>query len=94
MEVKNDGIIVKLFIGSVITSRIRSLLNSNDKFEDLQIIPFQGKEYIGTFMSQTEPLIPEVLKEEENIKNNLSKYFPDLNTEILPMNIFSQIFLT
>jgi hypothetical protein len=96
-----DNISVRLFVGSPITARMKLLLTENDNWRcdnvdqttGLSMVHFQNKEYVGMFMKQLDPVVANFTKLEADIKEKLGYYCPDINTEILSMKIFSQVFL-
>lgn len=97
-----ERITIKLFIGCLLTPEIKLFLEQSKLWQQQRIgknaplttIHFKNKEYIGTFISQKQPSLAELQKQETTIKTLLAEYCPEFNTDTINTKIFSQVFLT
>lgn len=83
----------KLFIGTRITPDLKARLGSIDQIHDFQLIPFEGREYVGTYVNSVSPTLAELRLRCNQFIEALQKYLPDLRTDNLPIVVFPQLFL-
>ena len=65
--------------------------NATEK--NLQLIPFDGKEYIGLYLETAQPSVQELRRSHAGFTDALQKHLPDLRTDNLPVVVFPQAFL-
>ena len=82
----------KLFMGTRITPDLKMRLGDLSE-KKLQLIPFEGREYIGTYLEIRMPTIQELRAHHLLFIESLQKYLPDLRTDTLPVVVFPQAFL-
>lgn len=100
--IEKDRLRLKIFIGIHLTPELRIHLNKSILWKQAQIgslenslkeIQAHGKYYLGYHIRQ-EPIQFDLLKKlEAEIRNNLSSYCLDINTDRIPVQVFSQIFI-
>lgn len=82
----------KLFLGTRLTPDLKMRLGKMEE-KTLQLIPFEGKEYIGLYLNSTMPTLQELRKEHHHFMERLQKHLPDLRTDTLAVVVFPQAFL-
>ena len=80
----------KLFIGTRVTPDLKARLSNVEKF---QFIPFEGKEYVGSYIQIPLPTIRELRHHYAVFIESLQGHLPDLRTDTLPVVVFPQVFL-
>jgi hypothetical protein len=82
----------KLFIGTRVTPDLKIRLASiiENKW---QLIPFEGKEYIGFYLEAPSSTISQLRSQSRQFIELLQHYLPDLRTDTLPIVVFPQLFL-
>lgn len=81
----------KLFVGIRVTPDLKMRLSS--VVDGLQFIPFEGKEYVGTYLDATLPTLQQLRTQRTHLIESLQKFLPDLRTDTLPVVVFPQVFL-
>lgn len=102
-----EKIEVQLFLGCQVTAEIRNELNANIHWKASQIVhqsqrtpgclnvvPFKGKEYLGHFISESEPSLAELGRVREAIEQEIRFFCPDVNISKLHFIIFTQLFIS
>jgi len=95
---------VQLFAGYYLSPEIRRNLHENKEWEEakikwqsekngLQIIPYQSKEYLGSYLEKETLTLGEIRKTEENIRKLLLECCPRLQENTLDLVIFPQVFI-
>lgn len=95
---------LKLFIGCVITSELRLLLNQSPLWKQAKIDPsaqkdliethFHQKDYIGLFLIDDKVSLSELKQCEAQILLALKSYCPQFASEKIRIIVFSQIFIS
>jgi len=97
-------ITVRMFVGIEINSEIKMRLNESPSWKDalilaskdpeiLQIVPFQGKNYVGRFLSYKEVTLKDLDHEAIHVAAELLKYCPALKLTKNDTLVFSQVFV-
>ena len=82
----------KLFIGTRLTPDLKARLEDCTE-KSMQVIPFEGKEFVGSYVAVTNPTIKQLRHYHLLLAEMLQKYLPDLRTDNLPIVVFPQMFL-
>lgn len=82
----------KLFVGYRITPDLKAELYGQMK-GDLQEIPYQGKDYIGCYITTASPSISEIRRLGFHITTILQTLCPDHRIDTLSLFIFPQAFI-
>lgn len=98
-----NQLIVKLFVGCVLTSEVRMHLHESPAWKQALIAPaherdlveirFQGEQYLGRFVEKQELPLHELKTIEQQVRGSIQTYCPQLNLERLSCCVFPQIFL-
>lgn len=94
----------KLFIGFQINSHLKMHLNSSLEWskakelaskdeQNLTIIPYEGKEYIGFYLSKNRLTINQLMENERQLSEILQQYCPKLDCSQLKSSVLSQYFI-
>lgn len=92
---------VRVFLGFVLNKELKLQLNQSSEWKGAKIgretalieAQWQGKEYIGVYLSNCLTFIE--LKEKGNgVRNELQSYCPKLNFEHRSPSLFSQVFVS
>lgn len=106
METKIESkVIVKLFIGTLLTREIKTLLQGSpswkqvsigqqDPVSSLILTHYQNHEYLGRFLERDPIALNEVRNDENLIRSTLSKHCPSLNPSAISIVIFPQILVS
>jgi hypothetical protein len=103
-EAPTPNISAQLFLGCPISSKIRMSLNSSPAWQKVQTLPgenvealkevhHQDKDYIGTFLSISQPTLEDLQIAQVNVQKLLRSYCDDLTDQNVKLTIFPQIFL-
>ena len=82
----------KLFMGTRVTPDLKGCLGKMGS-EGLQLIPFEGREYIGAYLTLSHPTLQELRAHCHRLIDILQKNLPDLRADTLPIVVFPQTFL-
>lgn len=104
MDIENyQKISFKLFVGVMISSEIKMHLQQSKiwkqieilpKKEELSIIHFRGKEYLGSYLSKGHFALPELEQFSLFIKTRFKDYCPNFpNIDQVEICFFSQVFV-
>lgn len=98
-------LMVKLFVGYMLTAEIKMLLNQSNEWKQASLVKnssrenlvethFQEKDYIGRYLEYKMLTIKDLKEEASFAKLTLQRYCPDLNVDTLKICIFPQVFVT
>ena len=59
----------------------------------LQYIPFEGKEYVGSYLPIAEPSVQQTEVHHKNLIETMQVHLPHLRADTLPVVVFPQVFL-
>lgn len=102
MEFKmKDKVIVKLFAGCKVDPGLRHHLDRSGKWknaklhpeQELVLIPYQGDEYLGTYISAPGTTVAKLEFVDEEVRRKIKEYCPKYNDKQLVLQIFSQVFV-
>ena len=103
MVVTEKGLTFKLFAGFLINSELRMHIKASPEWkehqilqkstEELQLVPFEKRVYIGVYIEPAYIAIKEINQVEEEIKKSLERLFPNFNLEPFPLYLFTQAFI-
>jgi hypothetical protein len=103
IEPLKDKVSLKLFAGFLITSEIRMHLNDSaiwkrSSFQNKEEFPlieihFHHQDYIGFFLSENHSPLEQLRQVELLLRKLLAHYCSALSTDLLPMTLFSQVFI-
>jgi hypothetical protein len=79
-------------MGTRVTPDLKIRLG-NQMEKRLQLIPFEGKEYVGAYLETPLPTIAELQNHCREFMATLQKLLPDLRTDNFPIVVFPQLFL-
>ena len=82
----------KLFLGTRVTPDLKGRL-SEAREAQWQVIPFEGREYIGVYVETQHPTVKNMRSLCKEFTESLQKHLPDLRTDTLPIVVFPQLFL-
>lgn len=82
----------KLFIGTRVTPDLKFRMGSTFGTA-LQVIPFDGKEFVGNYVTDPTPTVLELRKLRCAFIEALQLHLPDLRADMLPVVVFPQMFL-
>jgi hypothetical protein len=98
-----NQLLVKFFVGCLLTSEIRMHLKESKLWSQASIAPpqerelvetrFQRHDYLGRFLVEKEIPLPELKRIERTLRNSLQTYCPKLDGDRLMFCLFPQIFL-
>lgn len=105
MTSSEKQLLLKLFIGIQINAEIRMHLSHSIAWKEAQIlkdfdsnhlieVPFHEESYIGKFLPRSTAKISELKISEEEIRQRLQHYCPNLKQEKFKIHLFSQQFIT
>ena len=94
----------KLFVGCQINSEVRMHLNQSIQWKHagiistnsgvrLQQVHFHGKDYFGFYVADQKISTLDLKELQQRVRQELKGYCSDLETEILPVFVFPQIFI-
>lgn len=100
-----NRVLVKIFIGFVLTPDIRLHLNESQawKQDAIQSTPeerplmenhYKDADYIGKFLTSQKNSLPELRRIEIELRRALACYCPGIDVENLPTCVFPQVFIT
>lgn len=102
-QIKNR-IEFRLFVGCVITSELKMLLNQSCLWkqakitqsikDDLQEVHFNQKDYIGFFLVEDQVPLSALKQIEIKILQTLKSYCPQISSEKIRIRVFSQVFIS
>ena len=103
-ETPHTNIVSKIYIGCHVNHYINLNLNNSDTWKhaknfpipdnfELTVIRYNEKDYIGMFLPNNKTPLKELRKWESHVRNKLSDYCPDINTGVVKIKIFPQLFL-
>ncbi|MEI8125974.1 MAG: hypothetical protein WCG42_09475 [Parachlamydiaceae bacterium] len=92
---------IKIFLGCLITSEINMHLTYSINWKlakiepsnEMQLVNYQGKEYIGCFLETSSCTMAICKKMESMVKQRLHDYCPEFETENLNVTVFPQVFI-
>lgn len=100
----SQGVQVKLFVGLLVSSEVRMHLNQSElwnqdqvvKSEDgqeMKVLRYQDKEYVGIMLEEKQLGLEELRSKENEVRDALMRYCPELGVEAMKVYVFPQIFL-
>lgn len=99
-----EKIAVEMFLGCQITSDLRTKLDQNidwkqsqlakENSSSLNLLPFNNKEYVGHFVSDSLSTLEELDLLENEIKQKIGFYCPDVDVAKLNFIVFPQLFVS
>lgn len=102
MEFKlKEKVTTKLFAGCLVDPGMRHLLDRSKVWkqaklhpeQELILIPYQGKEYLGTYINTIGITIEKLKLIDEEVRRKVMSYIPKHNPKLLQLSIFSQVFI-
>lgn len=102
MEFKlKEQVLLKLFAGCLVDPGLRHLLDRSGAWKqakihprhELVLIPFQGKEYIGVYLSHSETTLAKLRVVDAEVRRKLIEYCPKFNQKGLKLQLFAQVFV-
>lgn len=82
----------KLFMGTRVTPDLKACLE--DLIENgLKHIPFEGKEYVGSYLHTLHPTVQQVQDHHRGIIDTMQVHLPHLRADTFPVVVFPQAFL-
>lgn len=82
----------KLFMGTRATPDLKTCLERLIEC-GLQHIPFEGKEYIGSYLQIANPTVQQVEVHHKKLIDTMQAHLPHLRADTLPVVVFPQVFL-
>ncbi len=96
----NQAIKSKIFIGCLVTSELKMYLRESLAWKQANIgkrelieVHCQGKDFIGHFIEKKMLTLSELKPLEQQIREALQLYCPEINGEMLMINLFAQVFI-
>lgn len=100
----SNQITVRIFVGIEISSEIKMRLYESSSWKDalivdakdpqrMQIVPFEGKNYIGRFLAYKELTLKDLDQEAKHVADKLISYCPALKIDKNETVVFSQVFV-
>ncbi|MCH9626737.1 MAG: hypothetical protein S4CHLAM2_03650 [Chlamydiales bacterium] len=81
----------KLFVGTRLTPELKMQLGP--ALPSLTCIPYEGKEYLGRYLTSEHPTMEEVRTECEHFLLKLQERCPEFRVDNLPVVVFPQLFV-
>lgn len=82
----------KLFIGVRLTPELKASLPLEEG-EEIYLIPYEGKEYVGRYVKNPHPTLDELRAECRAFTDFLQRYLPDVRADTLPLVVAPQLLL-
>lgn len=82
----------KLFMGTRATPDLKANLEGLIEC-GLKHIPFEGKEYVGSYLQHTEPTVEQVRNHRQQLIEMMQARLPHVRSDTLPLVVFPQVFL-
>ncbi len=82
----------KLFMGTRATPDLKACLDGLIE-SGLQHIPFEGKEYVGSYLQIADPTVQQVEVHHKRLIDTMQSHLPYLRADMLPVVVFPQVFL-
>lgn len=86
------NMLTKIFIGARFTPELRAELG-NQAPDGLQIIPYQGKEFVGAYLDSPAPSVSEMRHFSSHLMTALQTSCPNLRSNHFHIVVFPQLFL-
>jgi hypothetical protein len=96
------GIQPRLFLGTPLTSEVRMHLAESSGWKERHLLDaerleegrYEEETYLGSLLPHDSLSIEQLQKEEERVRDSLSRFCPQLDQGHLSFFLFPQIFLT
>ncbi len=82
----------RLFMGTRVTPELK---NYAEKLADagLQLIPFEGREYIGYYLKEEYPTLCQLRTHHKFFTEQMQKNLPDVRLDTFPILFFPQVLI-
>ncbi len=81
----------KLFVGTRLTPELKMHLGS--AIEELSCIPYEGREYLGSYLESDSPTVLEVQTACDQLIETLQARCTEFRVDTLPVVVFPQLFV-
>jgi hypothetical protein len=98
-----NEVVIKLFTGIPLKPELKLQLQQSKIWQQAMIfgsgereiieINYQGRDYIGSFLSQKKPTLADVQQSDARIRRCLSMYCPEFPLTEISVHIFPQVFV-
>ena len=82
----------KLFMGTRVTPDLKACLEGLIE-SGLRHIPFEGKEYVGSYLQTLHPTVQQVCDHHGKLIDTMQAHLPYLRADTFPVVVFPQAFL-
>ncbi len=101
-QATEQKVATQLFVGCMITPDIRIAMNQSKTWRQAQIgvsdelkeQPYQGKDYLGTFVSGQQIPLPQIDQVEKTVRERLRHYCPSINSDAVAVYVLSILLIS
>lgn len=103
-ESSSNKVVVKLFAGIPVKPELKLQLQQSGSWNQARVLSgderdvielhYQGRDYIGNFLSQAKPTLADVQSSDAHIRQCIARYCPNYSMNEISVHIFPQVFVT